>query len=125
MLGADGGPHVASGDLKSDRRKQLQRLYASANTNMSAKLFVGNLAFETTQSDLEELFSTAGSVREAIVITDRESGRSRGFGFVTMSTTDEAREAVRKFNGHTLQSRPLKVNEAQERSEAQRPAWRR
>lgn len=87
---------------------------------MSAKLYVGNLAFETTKADLEELFSTAGSVREAIVVSDRESGRSRGFGFVTMSTADEAREAARKFNGHTLQSRPLKVNEAQERTEAQR-----
>lgn len=85
---------------------------------MSSKLFVGNLSFDTNQSDLEHLFESAGSVREAVVISDRISGRSRGFGFVTMSTAEEASAAVEKFNGHSLQGRALKVNEAQPRTDA-------
>ena len=92
---------------------------------MSSKLYVGNLSFETNQADLEHLFSEVGSVREAVVIEDRTTGRSRGFGFVTMSSDDLAREAARKFDGHPLQGRNLKVNEAQARSDSSaRPAGR-
>jgi RNA recognition motif-containing protein len=93
---------------------------------MSSKLFVGNLSFDTKQADLEQFFAGAGTVREAVVIQDRETGRSRGFAFVTMSTEEEARQAVEKLNGKNLQGRPLKVNEAQEReSTGSRPSPRR
>jgi len=82
---------------------------------MSSKLFVGNLSFDTKPSDLENFFAAAGKVREAFVIKDRESGRSRGFGFVTMSTPEEAKQAADTLNGKNLQGRTLKVNEAEER----------
>lgn len=82
---------------------------------MSSKLFVGNLSFDTKPSDLEHFFAGAGKVREALVITDRESGRSRGFGFVTMFTPEEAKQAADTLNGRTLQGRTVKVNEAAER----------
>lgn len=79
---------------------------------MSTKLYVGNLAFETSQRDLENLFGEAGSVREAVLIADRDSGKSRGFGFITMSSSDEAKDAARKFDGFAFQGRNLTVNEA-------------
>lgn len=93
---------------------------------MSTKLFVGNLSFETDQTDLQDLFTKVGSVQEAVVIQDRETGRSRGFAFVTMSSEEEAQEATRKFDGYALQGRNLKVNEAQPRetSGRARPARR-
>jgi len=94
---------------------------------MSTKLYVGNLSFETNQTDLEQLFSGAGTVREASIIQDRETARSRGFAFVTMATNEEAREATEKFDGYSLQGRNLKVNEAQERTSTgtgNRPARR-
>lgn len=80
---------------------------------MSTKLFVGNLSFDTKQADLEQLFAGAGTVRESVVILDRETGRSRGFGFITMSSPEEARLAAEKFNGRNLQGRALKVKEAE------------
>jgi cold-inducible RNA-binding protein len=82
---------------------------------MSTKLYVGNLSFETSQTDLEQLFSGAGTVREAAIIQDRDTAQSRGFAFVTMATTEEARQAAQKFDGHSLQGRNLRVSEAQER----------
>ncbi len=94
---------------------------------MSTKLYVGNLSFETNQIDLEQLFSGAGTVREAAIIQDRETARSRGFAFVTMDTNEEATEATEKFDGYSLQGRNLKVNEAQERTSSgsgNRPARR-
>ncbi len=83
---------------------------------MGKKLFVGNLSFETKTSDLESLFAQAGSCESAAVITDRESGQSRGFGFVEMSSASEAQQAISKFNGIELQGRTLNVSEAKERS---------
>jgi RNA recognition motif-containing protein len=83
---------------------------------MGRKLFVGNLSFNTTSADLETLFSQAGTCESAAVITDRETGRSRGFGFVEMSSADEAEKAIAEFNGHDLQGRTLNVSEARERS---------
>jgi cold-inducible RNA-binding protein len=82
---------------------------------MGRKLYIGNLAFEVTQKDLEDLFAQAGSCESAAVITDRNSGQSRGFGFVEMSTNAEAQRAIQQFDGHELHGRALKVNEARER----------
>jgi RNA recognition motif-containing protein len=83
--------------------------------NMSMKLYVGNLAFETTSNDLQTLFAQAGTVESVSLIEDRETGRSRGFGFVEMQTKEEGAAAVEKFNGTELGGRPLKVNEAKPR----------
>lgn len=83
---------------------------------MSTNLYVGNLTFNTTTSDLEALFATHGEVTKAQVIADRDTGRSRGFGFVEMATADAARAAIDALNGHDVDGRPLTVNEAKERS---------
>ena len=82
---------------------------------MSTNLYVGNLTFDTTSSDLETLFGNHGAVKSAQVITDRESGRSRGFGFVEMSTDAEAKAAIDSLNGHNVDGRQLTVNVAKER----------
>ena len=82
---------------------------------MSTKLYVGNLAFQTTSQDLQELFSQAGTVQSASVMEDRETGRSRGFAFVEMSSQDEATSAIEQFNGKEVGGRTLKVNEAKPR----------
>jgi RNA recognition motif-containing protein len=82
---------------------------------MGKKLYIGNLAFTTTNRDLEDLFAQAGTCESAAVITDRDSGQSRGFGFVEMSSNAEAQQAIQKFDGHELNGRALKVNEARER----------
>jgi len=79
------------------------------------KLYVGNLAFATSSQDLQELFASAGTVESASVVEDRETGRSRGFGFVEMSTKEEATSAIDQFNGKELGGRALKVNEAKPR----------
>jgi len=82
---------------------------------MSTKLYVGNLAFETTSQDLQALFAQAGTVESANVVEDRMTGRSRGFAFVEMSTKEEAAAAIDQFNGKELGGRALKVNEAKPR----------
>ncbi len=79
---------------------------------MSAKLYVGNLSFDTTQQDLEELFGELGTVESANLIEDRDTGRSRGFAFVEMSSDEEAQNAISQFNGKEVDGRELKVNEA-------------
>ena len=79
---------------------------------MSKKLYVGNLAFQTTNQDLQQLFAQAGTVESASVIEDRDTGRSKGFAFVEMSTEDEAAAAIQQFNGKEVAGRALKVNEA-------------
>lgn len=84
---------------------------------MATKLYVGNLSFRTTQEDLRELFAQAGTVESASVIEDRETGRSRGFGFVEMATQEEAQAAVEMFNGKDFNGRNLTVNEARPRTE--------
>ena len=82
---------------------------------MSMKLYVGNLAFETTSNDLQTLFAQAGTVESVNLIEDRETGRSRGFGFVEMQTKEEGAAAIQKFNGQEVAGRSLKVNEAKPR----------
>jgi len=83
--------------------------------SMSTKLYVGNLAFQTTSQELQELFASAGTVESAAVVEDRETGRSRGFGFVEMSTKEEGAAAISQFNGKEVNGRALNVNEAKPR----------
>ena len=82
---------------------------------MGRKIFVGNLSFDTTSKDLEALFASVGTCESASVITDRDTGRSRGFAFVEMSSASEAQKAISELNGRELQGRALKVNEANAR----------
>jgi cold-inducible RNA-binding protein len=82
---------------------------------MSTKLYVGNLAFQTTSQELEQLFGQAGTVQSASVVEDRDTGRSRGFAFVEMSSQEEATSAIDQFNGKEVGGRALKVNEAKPR----------
>jgi RNA recognition motif-containing protein len=87
---------------------------------MSTKLFVGNLSFNTTENDLQDAFAAHGTVVEANLMMDRMSGRSRGFGFVTMSTPEEAQKAIEALNGSQMDGRAVTVNIARPREE--RPA---
>ena len=82
---------------------------------MGKKLYVGNLAFQTSSQDLQDLFAQAGTVESAQVIEDRDTGRSKGFAFVEMSTDDEAAAAIEQFHGKELAGRTLTVNEARPR----------
>lgn len=84
---------------------------------MSNKLYVGNLSFHVTSEDLQEYFAAAGTVESANVVVDRETGRSRGFGFVEMATKDDANNAIAQFNGHEYDGRNLVVNEARPRED--------
>jgi RNA recognition motif-containing protein len=79
---------------------------------MSKKLYVGNLSFQTTSQDLQDLFAQAGTVESANVIEDRATGQSKGFAFVEMSSEEEATAAIEQFNGKEVGGRALKVNEA-------------
>jgi len=84
------------------------------------KIYVGNLPWSTTDQELSEMFGEIGAVRSATVITDRETGRSRGFGFVEMDSDDDAKKAIEDFNGKEMGGRPLRVNEANERKRPNR-----
>jgi len=84
---------------------------------MGRKLFVGNLSFETTETEMRALFSTVGTCETAAVPLDRMTGRSRGFGFVEMATEEEAKRAISELHGRELQGRAINVSEARERSE--------
>lgn len=84
---------------------------------MEAKLYVGNLPYSTVDSDLQDLFSQAGTVKSAQVIKDRATGRSKGFGFVEMSSAEEAQAAINKFHGQDFGGRALTVNIARPREE--------
>ena len=84
---------------------------------MGNKLYVGNLSFHLTSDDLQEYFGQAGTVESAKVIEDRDTGRSRGFGFVEMSSNDEAQGAIERFNGQEFEGRNIVVNEARPREE--------
>ncbi|MBN9160730.1 MAG: RNA-binding protein [Myxococcales bacterium 68-20] len=82
---------------------------------MSSRLYVGNLSYETDTETLRQAFAAAGEVTDAHVVMDRESGRSRGFGFVTMATPDLAKKAIETMNGSMIDGRAIRVNEAEER----------
>ena len=91
---------------------------------MAKKIYVGNLPWSTTSAELEQMFSEHGAVRSAEVISDRETGRSRGFGFVEMETEEGMNAAVQALNGKDMGGRPLTVNEARERTPEVRRWWR-
>ena len=84
---------------------------------MEAKLFVGNLSYDTTEDEIRNMFAQAGTVSEVALIRDRDTGSSKGFAFVTMSSQEEANKAIQQFNGQTLGNRELKVNAAKPREE--------
>ena len=84
---------------------------------MGKKLYVGNLAYRVSSSDLEQMFSQYGSVESAEVISDRDTGRSKGFGFVEMNSGDEAQAAIKALNGQQSNGRALTVNEARPRED--------
>lgn len=84
---------------------------------MAMKLYVGNLSFQTNNDDLKQLFSQAGTVESASIVEDRDTGRSRGFGFVEMSTKEEGEAAIAQFNGQEFAGRALTVNEARPRED--------
>ncbi len=84
---------------------------------MATKLYVGNLSFQTSSEELQQLFAQAGTVESAAVVEDRDTGRSRGFGFVEMATKEEAAAAIEQFNGKELNGRNLTVNEARPRED--------
>lgn len=82
---------------------------------MSRKVFVGGLAWSTTQQSLEQAFGRFGEIEEAVVVTERDTGRSRGFGFVTFKEEEAATEAIRSMNGAELDGRPIRVDNANDR----------
>jgi cold-inducible RNA-binding protein len=84
---------------------------------MESKLYVGNLPYATTEDDLRDLFTQAGAVTSVAVVTDRDSGLSKGFAFVEMSSPSEAENAIQMFNGYSMQNRTLRVDVARPREE--------
>ena len=94
-------------------------LLASTWEHKVLRLYVGSLSYQTTEEELADLFGQVGQVVSATVITDRDSGRSKGFGFVEMSNDDEARKAIEQLNGTSLGGRQIVVNEARERRDSQ------
>src|SRR5688500_14984401 len=84
---------------------------------MNSKLFVGNLSFNTTENELQDMFAACGTVSEVNLITDRMSGRSKGFAFVTMGTAEEAQNAISSLNGKDVNGRAINVSEARPREE--------
>jgi len=97
-----------------EQRVFLNEHHKSMSNN---KLFVGNLSFNTTENDLQDAFAEHGNVEEVKLMTDRDTGRPRGFGFVTMSTAEEAQAAMNALNGRQLDGRALTVNVAKPREE--------
>jgi len=88
------------------------KLKLKTATTMTSKLYVGGIAYSATNDDLKDFFSPAGTVVSASVITDRETGRSKGFGFVEMSSDEEAQTAIETLNGKDMMGREIKVSEA-------------
>jgi cold-inducible RNA-binding protein len=101
--------------LETCERRQFP-LNPTGEWNMGKRLYIGNLSYGTTELDLRELFGQMGTVADAKVVMDRETGRPRGFAFIEMSTDAEAMKAIEQVNGRELDGRALNVSEAQERS---------
>ena len=95
----------------------MENTAAPRTLHMNSKLFVGNLSFNTTENDLQDMFAAHGSVVEANLMMDRATGRPRGFGFVTMSSEQEAEAAIAALNGKSVDGRALTVNTARAREE--------
>ncbi len=108
------------GGLKPDSRERLCRSVVFPNSN-TMKLYVGNLSFESTENDLQDLFEQHGQVDEVRLMMDRMTGKSRGFAFVTINDNAHASAAMTALNGHELNGRALTVNEARPREERPRP----
>jgi len=100
---------------KEEKSSGVRTYTGKSKKLMSMKIYVGNLSFETSKNELQTLFAQTGTVENVSLIEDRETGRSRGFGFVEMSTKEEGAAAIEKFNGQELGGRFLKVNEAKQR----------
>jgi cold-inducible RNA-binding protein len=90
---------------------------------MSNKIYVGNLSFSVQENGLQSEFEKFGTVSSCKIITDRDTGRSKGFAFVEMSTSDEAREAISSLDGSDFEGRPLRVNEAKPQEKRERSRW--
>jgi cold-inducible RNA-binding protein len=106
--------------LKPDLREQFRETASTSKLirhKMNTKLYVGNLSFDTTENDLQDLFAQHGPVSEVNLISDRMTGRSRGFAFVTMGTPEAAQAAITALSGKDIQGRALTVNEARPREE--------
>ena len=84
---------------------------------MVTKLYVGNLSYNTTEEEVRTLFTQVGEIAELAFIMDRDTGRPKGFGFITMKTEEASKEAIKRFNGYTMDNRALTVNEARPREE--------
>src|SRR3990172_11439203 len=108
---------TAKSDIVSGRR---QRPRLIQENEMEAKLYVGSLSYSTTETDLEALFAPAGTVKSVAIIKDRDSGRSKGFAFVEMSSQEEAQQAISLLDGKEFQDRMLKINMARPREEGGR-----
>ena len=115
LRASEPGPSTATVSPKPIRFAASFSIQKGKGKSMSTKLYVGNLAFQTTSEELQELFAQAGTVQSASVVEDRDTGRSRGFGFVEMSSNEEAAAAIDQFNGKEVNGRALKVNEAKPR----------
>ncbi len=89
---------------------------------MDSRLYVGNLPYKATEDQLRELFAQAGTVKEVLIIKDRDTGQSKGFAFVTMETQEEAENAIRQLNGKSFGNRELKINIARPKEDRPRPA---
>jgi cold-inducible RNA-binding protein len=96
------------------KRKDVLAAFSRLDS-MATKLYVGNLPFNTTENELQELFSQAGAVQEVMLMQDKFTGKSRGFAFVTMGSDADAQKAIAEINGKTLEGRALTVNEARPR----------
>ena len=84
---------------------------------MATKLYVGNLSYDTTEEQVRTLFTQVGEIADLAFIMDRDTGRPKGFGFITMTTEEASKEAIKRFNGYTMDNRALTVNEARPREE--------
>ena len=90
---------------------------------MATNLYVGNLSYDTTEDTLRALFAEFGEVESARVITDRYSGRSKGFGFVEMTAEEDAQKAIEALNGKSVDGREIRVDKAKPRTERRQPRW--
>ena len=104
-------------DSKPGQREQVRVLLISTESIMNNKLFVGGLSFNTTENDLQDAFAAHGTVSEVNLVTDRMTGKSKGFAFVTMGSPQEAQNAITSLNGTALDGRNLTVNVARPREE--------